>query len=230
MKNPINNKAEIIDRNIKKEFKHGEIIIMNLDIPYPEIRLDQKPAVQKHINNSYRSTVSQFYKYVSTKLYNDVLKYYKDTVKNGFPFHAYDVVMKYTVTLNDNCPLSTYFDRYEYTGGAHGNTTRFSDNWDLRTSYHIKMKDLFKRGENYRRLVLAQILKQADINYKENSYLYFENYRELIVKNFNPGSFNLTPTEIAVYYQQYDIAPYVTGIVVFDISYESLGRGKLGCV
>lgn len=26
MKNPINNKAEIIDRNIKKEFKHGKTI------------------------------------------------------------------------------------------------------------------------------------------------------------------------------------------------------------
>jgi hypothetical protein len=228
--NPINNKAEIIDHNIKKEFKYGAIIIMNLDISYPEIKIDHKPAVQKHINDAYRSTVSEFYKYVSTKLYNDALKYYKDTVKNGFPFHAYDVVMKYTVTLKDNCLLSTYFDRYEYTGGAHGNTIRFSDNWDLRTSYHINMKNLFKRSENHRILVLAQILKQADINYKENSYLYFENYQTLIVKNFNLRSFNLTPTGIAPYYQQYEIAPYVTGIVVFDISYESLGREKPSCV
>ena len=95
MKNPINNKAEIIDHNIKKEFKYGEIIIMNLDISYPEIRLGHKPAVQKHINYTYRFTVKQFYKYVSTELYNDALKYYKDTVKNGFPFHAYDVVIKF---------------------------------------------------------------------------------------------------------------------------------------
>ena len=226
----INTKADIIDLNIKKEFKYGETVIMNLEITYPEIVLYRKPVVQNCINRSYRDIVSELINDASIKLFNDAMNYYRDAIRNEFPFHAYDVVMKYTITLNDNCLFSTYFDRYEFTGGAHGNTLRFSQNWDLRNGCQIKMKNLFRSCENYRRIVLSEILQLADINYNENPNIYFENYKTLIIENFDPVNFNLTPTGIAVYYQQYDIAPYATGIVVFDISYDSLGRIKPGCL
>ena len=48
---------------------------------------------------------------------------------------------------------------------------------------------------------------------------YFENYKELINKTFNPNSFYCTPEGISVYYQQYDIAPYSSGIREFLMPY-----------
>lgn len=90
------------------------------------------------------------------------------------------------------------------------------------------MRDLFPRGTNYRRLVLEQILKQADKMMEENPIL-FEDYRQLIVKYFDPDSFNLTPKGISVYYQQYEIGPYASGIITFEIPYESLGIDKPMC-
>jgi hypothetical protein len=64
---------------------------------------------------------------------------------------------------------------------------------------------------------------------KEIPHIYFENYRSLIVRYFNPNSFNLSPDTLSVYYQQYEIGPYVSGIIVFNIPYESLRLTKPGC-
>jgi hypothetical protein len=59
--------------------------------------------------------------------------------------------------------------------------------------------------------------------------IYFDDYKKLIVENFNPQSFIITPDSLDFYYQQYDIAPYASGIIVFSIPYEDLGIPKPHC-
>ena len=39
----------------------------------------------------------------------------------------------------------------------------------------------------------------------------------MVIDNFNPKSFFITNKGVSVYYQQYDIAPYSSGIRVFEI-------------
>jgi hypothetical protein len=226
---PLNYNANIINREINKEYKYSSTVMLALNITYPEIQLKHRSAIQNNINNKYRFEVNKFYRYVTNSLFNDAVIEYKDSLKHNFPFRPFDAVMKYTVTMNEHCRLSTFYDQYVFTGGAHGNTIRFSDNWDLQTGHRIEMKALFKRGENYRELVLTQILQLADIEMKEDPFIYFENYKSLIVKYFNPNNFYLNPDTLSVYYQQYEIGPYVSGIIVFNIPYESLGLAKPGC-
>lgn len=48
--------------------------------------------------------------------------------------------MEYTITYNDNCFLSYYNDKYEYTGGAHGMTVR-----SLNTFFPITMQNLLSQ-------------------------------------------------------------------------------------
>jgi hypothetical protein len=113
------------------------------------------------------------------------------------------------------CILSLYFDQYEYTGGAHGNTVRYSLTWNWERYNKIKLSQLFRCSLEYKayifRRVKAQILKEPDI--------YFPEYEKLIVETFNEESFYCTPKGIVVYYQQYDIAPYSSGIREFLIPY-----------
>ena len=68
-------------------------------------------------------------------------------------------------------------------------------------------------------MLIDQILRQADENIQQNPGINFEDYHALIVKYFNEEHYYLTPSGVAIYYQQYEIAPYSTGIVVFTISY-----------
>lgn len=77
----------------------------------------------------------------------------------------------------------------------------------------------FKGNVNYKKLILDEIIRQAEENQTQNPGIYFEDYKKLILENFNVNSFYLTNNGIEIYFQQYEIAPYVTGIVTFTIPY-----------
>ena len=51
--------------------------------------------------------------------------------------------------------------------------------------------------------------------------IYFEDYCKLVLDSFNPEQFYLVPRgntyDLVIYFQQYDIAPYSTGIPTFQM-------------
>lgn len=224
----VNVKARIYTRKIEKSFEFDKTTVLGIDIEYPNVRLEHGGSIQSRINIDYNNTAGSFYRYAVKTLLPNAIEQYKNAKQNGFPFHSYQAVMRYTVTQNDNCALSIFFDKYEFTGGAHGITFRMSDNRNLQTGQNITMAQLFG-GQSYRGIVLKRITEQAEHNMEENPGIYFDNYKTLIVENFNPQSFNITPDALEVYYQQYEIGPYSSGIIVFPLSYKSLGIEKPHC-
>lgn len=46
---------------------------------------------------------------------------------------------------------------------------------------------------------------------------YFENYCELVLETFRLENYYIIPNGIVIYFQQYDIAPYSSGIPIFYI-------------
>lgn len=215
--------AKIKMQNFQKTYFYNHIEVMTLVINYPLIILCDAKDAQGCINHQILSEVNDFYRYVSSSLYNEAVKYYLYSKENDFPFHGYETIMEYTITYNDNCFLSYYNDKYEYTGGAHGITTRSSNTFELVTGAKIPLCYYFKEGTDYKLLLTQEIIKQANDRLKDNPGIYFDNYEELIMKNFNEDQYFLTPEGLSIYYQQYDIAPYSTGIVVFTIPYKTIG-------
>lgn len=227
--NPASESAQIIRRTIQKPFIYDSTVVLTADLAYPEIRLQRNPVAQARINRQARREALQFFDHAKRTLYPDAIAEYKESQSQGFPFRPYETVMDYTITLNQGCTLSMYVDQYTYTGGAHGGTYRFSDTFSLRTGRRIRLRDLFPHSPDYRREALQQVLKRADARYKEDPNIFFEDYRTLIVKNFDPDSFFLTQSGVNVYYQQYEIGPYASGIIVFEIPYAALHIGRPGC-
>lgn len=225
----VNNSASIITKNIKKVFNHENRIMLNVDIEYPYVALNNAYLTQRKINGVLRYATNRFYSYAVTTLLPSAIEQYNSSIKQDYPFNPYEAFMRYIVTLNDNCTLSTYYDQYEFTGGAHGNTLRLSNTFSLQTGKVLKLKNFFENKNNYKDIILKQILDQANENISKNPGIYFDNYKKLIVENFNEESFYITPTSIDIYYQKYDIAPYSTGIVVFSIPYEKLIIKKPHC-
>lgn len=215
--------ASISIREFNHKFIYDNIEILTLNIKYPIVNTHNNPQVEEKINSQINMQVDEYFKYASNTLYNQAIDTYLYSQKNNFPFHAFEAYMVYTITFNDNCFLSLYIDKYEFTGGAHGNTTRTSNTWELCTGQSIYLYCFFKPNTNYTNMIIQEIIKQAEENLKENPLIYFDNYMELIIKNFNPNSFYMSPNGITIYYQQYDIAPYVTGIVEFTIPYIQIG-------
>lgn len=218
--NAFNSSAVITMLDKKWQFYYNNTVALTLGIHYPQIEIPDAQRVQNKINGRIEEQTQDFYYYASGTLYYQAVQEYKDSISHDFPFRPYDAVLNYQPTFNESCYLSMYRDKYEYTGGAHGNTNRESDTWSLKTGRNLPLSYFFDFGENYRRTVIDQILALAEQNMKENPNIYFDEYSLLIQKYFNPKNYYLTSDGIAVYYQQYEIAPYSTGIVVFTIPYE----------
>lgn len=230
MKDLINKNAEIVTKSLKNIFSYKDKNILSVDIEFPKIKLFKNYPVQMRINSHYRHIINKIYCYASIKLYHYAIEQYENSIKNHYPFNQHELVMRYAVSLNENCTLSTYFDRYEYTGGAHGITPRTSETFSLITGKKMKLKDYFINNENYKELIISKLQKQAQENLSLYPGIYFNDYKDLIVKNFNEDNFYLSSEVINFYYQQYDIGPYATGLVVFNVAYEDLNISKPSCI
>lgn len=213
--------ANIKMYDFEHTFKYNNVEVLTLSIKYPIITMSYNPYVEQIINNQITMEVNEYIRY-SKHLYNQAIRGYMDSQTNNYPFHEYGAYMEYKITYNENCHFSLYVDKYEFTGGAHGTTVRTSDNWDLCTGMHLSLNNILNPYKNNRQIITDEILRQAEYNYEKNQGIYFEDYQGLIFRNFNENSFYLTQKGITFYYQQYDIAPYATGIVEFTVPYSSI--------
>lgn len=209
--------AEISMHEYKKIFEYNTIEVLELSIKYPKIILHYNKQAENLINVHINMEVNNYIRYAKC-LYKQAIKGYTESQDNSYPFREYSAYMEYTITYNENCFLSMYFDKYEFTGGAHGSTVRASDTWELCQGTHLSLESFFEPLTDYTRLLNDEIIKQAE-NIQKSQNIYFDEYKLLIIKNFDDNSFYLSPSGITIYYQQYDIAPYSTGIVEFTIPY-----------
>ena len=115
---------------------------------------------------------------------------------------------------------SLYTDQYTYTGGAHGSTIRTSDTWDFSSGRYLTLADFYPHNPSYREGIYRNLEQQVKEREKESSSTYFDDYSSLIRSTFKPENFFVTPNGIVIYFQQYDIAPYSTGIPEFLIPFK----------
>lgn len=214
MNNVFNAKIEM--KELHRDFYCKDILMVALSMMYPYVTLKNKSA-QTRINKTIKSQIGGFFDYTKDTLFPEAKEEYKYAMENDFPFRQFEAVLNYTVTYNHCNYLSMYRDGYEYTGGAHGTTLRQSDTFDTTNGRELCLLDFFYSCPDYREYIIKQIIEQAEKDMCEDPYIYFDNYKELIRESFNPKSFYLTNEGIVIYFQQYDIAPYSTGIVEFTV-------------
>jgi hypothetical protein len=200
---------------LTEEMKYEGVTVLNYRIEYPEFVADNYPKSIKTVNQFYKSNALALQNNFRTKLYQMAVDQYLDDINNGFPVRVFEALQTFALTYNQACIISSYFDNYQYTGGAHGLTNRTSQTWNLRTGRILKLRELYKCSANYKTYIKNKIIEQI----KENPDIYFENYEELVDQTFNVNSFYVTPSGVVVYFQQYDIAPYASGIREFLLPY-----------
>lgn len=100
-------------------------------------------------------------------------------------------------------------------GGAHGETKRTSDTWDFMTGNRLKLADVYPLTPASLYQLHRSIARQIAHRLSETPGSYFDDYRSLLKDAFHVNRFYLRPGSGVIYYQQYDIAPYSTGIPEF---------------
>jgi hypothetical protein len=224
-KSPVN----VFRHTLSQDLYYEGTLVLSYSVNYPVFQSAENKDALAKINAFYLSRANEYVRYIQKVLYQDAVSDYKDRGKEDFPFNQYEALEDFTVTYNRNCLISLYFDRYQYTGGAHGLTTRTSDTWDIRSARRISLGFLFPKGEDYSVMLQEIIIQQIQKQISDGEDIYFEDYEKLVHETFNEESFYLTPDALVIYFQQYDIAPYASGIREFAIPYEEIPIRLPGC-
>lgn len=149
----------------------------------------------------------------------EIAKQYFDINVQEKPRFPYEVYSTYNITNDKNSFVSFYNDYYEYLGGAHGLTTRTSYTIDKNKEELLNLKDLFAAGYNYTDIINNEIRAQI----KKNPQDYFDSGSEFKGISENQ-SFYIEDDNLVIYYQLYEIAPYVKGIPEFKIPLSTFGK------
>ncbi len=204
----------IVKKIIKNDLKYKGSVIVTYEIEYPQIYSNFYDT--SYFNRLNLNKALELEKYAKETLFSDSKVQYDYNVANGYPIMVYELVFKYTITYNQAPIISLYQDEYTFTGGAHGSTIRTSQNWNLEYNEPFTLSDIYANQPDYLLFILKEIHRQIQ---EKGADLFFEDSCSLVLETFNPRQFYLTPNYVVIYFQQYDIAPYSTGIPTFEISY-----------
>lgn len=206
----------IENKILQKKLTYEGTLILKYRISYPQIR-----GFDKFNMYNYRKAIELQNK-SENELYEEAKKTYEYNKQNGYPTMVYEIVLDFLVTYNYNNMISLYSDEYIFSGGAHGNTTRTSQTWNIKEKKMVELQELLKRNPNFVSSILKEINEQIAKNIESGNNIYFEDYCCLTSANFRVENYYLYGEFIAIYYQQYDIAPYSSGIISFFISMEKI--------
>jgi Deacetylase PdaC/Protein of unknown function (DUF3298) len=137
--------------------------------------------------------------------------------KPGFP---YESRVDYKVTNKEKI-LSLYIDYYQYSGGAHGITTRKTYNIDINTGEDVELKDLFKEGFDYKSYINKEIQDQINLNRE----MYFPG-KEGFTGIKDNQAFYIENGLLVIHFGYYEIAPYAGGMPQFKIPYNAIENYK----
>lgn len=215
------NRVIVYDRVLQQDMYYKGIVILSYTVRYPYFISNRYQITLDKLNHYYRTRAYMYVKTDIMKLYQMAMVEYENAVANNFPIRPFDIITVYEVTYNRDCVLSLYFDKYEYTGGAHGMTIRTSDSWNITCSSPIGIDDIFLITDDINAYVIGVIVEQIDQEAKAEaeSFPYFEDYANLVKENFNPKNFYLNDRGVIIYFQHYEIAPYSSGISEFLLPY-----------
>lgn len=199
-------------KTLQRNLIYDNTIILKYHIEYPQILYNDTIYTRRF--NLYNENIAlSLQQKAENELFNEAIDLYKFNKENNYPIMVYEVYQTYKITFNLRNIISLFIDEYTFTGGAHGSTIRTSQTWNLNHGKQIELYQFFNNP-----YFILQILKNIKTQIQENPSIYFDDACCLLIDTFNPQSFYLEQNSIIIYFQQYDIAPYASGIIEFPIN------------
>jgi hypothetical protein len=198
---------------------------VTVSVTYPS--LSGRGCFVGRFNRFYRREAGKVLALARKKLYPRAVAALGHVLGENAVFRPYTLSATYTVTLCDGGIVSLYRDLYTDTGGAHGSTLRQSESWSGKSGWLLRLEQFFPRGQNYRRLLTDNAIALAAAALAQGTGAFFEDYEKRLRRCFSSCSYYLTSAGIAVYYQQYAVAPYAAGIPTFLYPWEKTAWKQL---
>lgn len=211
----------------------GGVPILTYQIDYPSFETTCIKEAAERINAVYEREARAAEEYCRTILFERAKEQAGVIPPDQTSFLGYEWIITYQVTYNEGCVTSLYADHYSYMGGAHGSTLRTSDTWNFRTGERIMLSECFCLSDFdllLRKELFQIIEEQIAGRLRTTPGSFFDDYPALLREHFHAENFYLVPEGLKIYYQQYDIAPYASGIPEFLISSRMIKSIQRSCV
>lgn len=211
----------ITQRSLHNTLYCRDIPVLKYNIQYPSFTTTCSQEAAQAINLHYADLANSMERHVQNVLYPLAAESARYITKNDPPFHSYEFDMSYKITYNSDCITSLYLEQYSFMGGAHGATVRTSDTWDFSTGRQMQLGDFYSGVTDYEEGIRQWITYQISQILVNAPSTFFEDYVQRVHDSFKPESYYLSQDGLVFYFQQYDIAPYATGLPEFTLPYES---------
>lgn len=130
--------------------------------------------------------------------------------QNFYDANLVELLANYEIKTNERGILSLNLIVYSFTGGAHGMTVINSLTFDTKTGKQYTLKELFKPGSDYEKrisAIITQRIKDWDIQLLDPPFKGIRSDQD----------FYIADTSLVIYFQLYEITPYVWGFPYFPI-------------
>lgn len=208
-------------RELKDVLKYKDIVVLKYKIQYPQIIKSNYRIGRIRFNEYNKQKAMELKNRVINELYKEAKELYEYNIAHGYPIMVFDIMLEYNITYNKENIISLYFDQYEFTGGAHGSTIRSSQNWNMSVGKQIELSYFYQNNHSYVIDIIKEINTQIKEQMQSGTNQYFNNYCELVLEKIKLENYYITTDAIVVFFQQYDIAPYSSGIPVFYLMRKS---------
>lgn len=173
--------------------KNLKLEMKNLNIYYPQVYGFSDICVQDKINNL-----------ILEEIYNQIVEqgYYQNPET--------EITGTWELKNNDKGIFSLTLINYGFSGGAHGLTIVNGLTFNVETGKKYELKELFKPNSDYIKVLSRHIKEQI----KERDIPTIGEFEHI-----KPNQdFYVADLTLVIFFQEYEITPYVVGIPYFPIS------------
>ncbi|MFJ7828256.1 DUF3298 and DUF4163 domain-containing protein [Psychrobacillus sp. NPDC096623] len=186
-----------MDLPVRIETKYIRKSSPKVDVTYPLVTNLTHPALEKKINADILHELNKLL--IEQGFYNE---------------HLLELIGYYEIKTNERGVLSLSLIVYSFTGGAHGLTVSKSLTFDIKTGKQYVLSVLFKPVSNYVK-VLSDMIEKKMVEWNVPLLEDFTQIR-------SDQDFYIADHSLVVYFQVYELTPYVYGFPYFPISIKDL--------
>ena len=137
-------------------------------------------------------------------------------------FYSYSNYRQLGVARHDEAVISLLGLSSVFSGGSHPNSVQTAYNLDIDNRRILRLEDVIQESQAP---ALATMI-QAEVEAKFNGFGLFEDYAETINTSMIYGSLTpywyLNDMGLVIFYNQYELGPYASGIIKAQIPYDAL--------
>lgn len=226
----------VLPNSFKTKILNPDDPYVKFDVKYPyfknaskEFNLRIENLIKDKMDEDSKTSKDNWLSRFKTQVAGDNIPEIPTSEKDKLSFFS-----DFTIIQSNSTYISFILKYGGFSGGAHGYENNVSFNYSVKNKKDIELKDLFPNNPEYLTflstksreylknkfaVVTEEDKKDSDRDalkeYLDNMNSMIDSGTEPVVENFS--IFTFTPDKIKIYFEQYQVGPYVIGMPEIEI-------------